>query len=68
MGVFSHIALLQHQKFHKSLLVIPALQRFEHLLLRLRHRTADTVTSALELAHINARARKFGHLTPLLKH
>lgn len=56
MGVSAHVALLQNEKTDKLRPMIVPLQSFEHPLLRLRHRTPDAMTGALELANIDTGA------------
>ena len=62
VGIFSHIALLMHQHVQKGMLVFFLFKRLKQGFLSLRHRTANTMAVALELANINAWRRNFAHL------
>lgn len=61
MAVFSKVILLMHQHVDKGLLVLFFFQLPEHRLLRLRHRTADAMALAPELADTDAGGRDFAH-------
>ena len=61
MGVPAHVFLLCHQQLDVGCLVFALLQRLEGFLLRLRHRTADAVTFAPKLAHVDTGARNLFH-------